>query len=222
MWILTKMAMIFFIGALALILLVFGGFTRTGLCASSAESASNRIAAAINQIINSPLEDERRVVPVEPALAIGESKNARYTITITNRVLADSSRPFNQLLISTQSQLDKGCKAGVAVAYPKQLQQNNRLFLLSPRTVNAPSSEFRQAITLKPSILSNEEDFILRTKYVVVMKCTSKTVALEKYLFIQDCTEDSPESCIRFDSAIGLGSRSGGANEIQDICSFEG
>lgn len=214
----TKMAMIFFISALGIILLIFGGFTRTGLCASSAESASNRIASAINQIINSPLEDERRVVPVEPALAIGESKSSRYTLNVTNRVLGDASRPFNQLLISAQSSFDSSCKGGVAVAYPKELQQNNRIFLLSPRSQTTPSSEFRQTIILKPSILSSEPDFLLRTRHVVVMKCTSKTVARDKYLFIQDCTEDDSDDCVKFTSAVSLG----GQNRIQDICSFEG
>jgi len=217
MWILTKMAMIFFIGSLALLLLIFGGFTRIGLCKASAEASSNRVATAINQIINSPLEDERRVVFVEPALAIGESKSARYNMTITNRVLNDPAKPFNTLLILAQSQQEADCRGGIAVNYQKSFHDNNRLFLLSPRSVSSPSSEFRQTITLKPSVLSTEPDYLLRTKFVIVMKCTSKTIAQEKYLFIQDCVEESEAGCIKFDSALVL---SGSGNEIKSICSF--
>src|SRR5512135_1345415 len=97
MWVLTKMAMLFFIAALAGILLVFGSYQQTGLCNEEARSISDRVASGLSQVINSPVEDERRVIQLEPSLALGDGNRARYTLNLTRRI-TDSGTAFNALL----------------------------------------------------------------------------------------------------------------------------
>ena len=228
LWILTKIAMVFFVGSLALIIVAFGGFAKTGLCESSAQGTSSRIANAINQIMNSPLEDERRVIPLENSLAVGEGKSSLYHIVIAKRV-PEVLKDANQLVITTSSEHDAGCSAGIQASYPNSLefsgpptaqapsgsQRTERLFLISDRHEPA-QGPFEGGILLKPSLPEDKETANnLRTKFIVVMSCTNKTITREKYVFLQDCIQDVSENCINFDSATTIG-----GNDVSSICGF--
>lgn len=224
------MAMIFFIGALAVIIVLFGGIVKGGLCQASAQSTNMRIANAINQVINSPLEDERRVLPLETSLAIGESKSSRYSITISKRT-PDKTAESGFLIISTQSEIDPSCASALQVSYPKSYEfderlpssdkAKQRLFLVSSgRDTDAnfpPGDVFNKRITILPS-LAKETTANRRSEFIVVMGCTSKTVTREKHFFVQDCALHppfDPKDCINFDTADVVEN-----NNIRSICSF--
>jgi len=211
MWVLTKVAMLFFIGSLALILVVFGGFTRTGLCEASAQAASARVSLAVSQILNSPLEDERRLVPLEPGLAVGESRSAKYNMTIARRALPGKN--FGALWFYTQSETDSACKGGLQVAFPAYLAP--RLQLLNAQDRRAAIPGFDDAIVLKPSMTFDEEQNRgpgERTRAVVVIKCTRKTIAQDVYIFIQDCIHDDAEQCLNFKSV--------NVTDVGNVCEF--
>ncbi|GEM_PF-2629770 len=235
MWVLTKIAMLFFIGALALILVLFGGIVKGGLCQSSAASTNVRIANAINQVINSPLEDERRVIPLEAFLAVGESSSARYTIDISKRKL-DSSLNAAYLIISTQSEIDNNCKSALQVSYPKLYEfgsggplSQTRLFLISDRTTTGSSTDpIKQTITLLPALAQERQKANnYRSKFIIVMSCTNKTVSREKYLFIEDCANDdtggnpgSSDRCLNFGKPNTYAANAANAPSISSVCSF--
>lgn len=232
LWILTKMAMIFFIAALAIILVLFGGIVKGGLCKSSADSTNARIANALNQVINSPLEDERRVIPLETSLAIGESKSSRYKIEIAKRT-PNPAAEAGFLIISTRSEIDESCSSGLQVSYPKSFEfklnpdgsvdsPQERLFLISDRSETL-SGTFNKRVTILPSLASDKETSSprnFRSRFIVVMSCTSKEVARNKYFFIEDCSPEradaDSDSCLNFKSPISVA----GGGAISSICSF--
>lgn len=237
MWILTKMAMLFFIAALALILVLFGGIVKGGLCQSSAQSTNARIANAINQVLNSPLEDERRVIPIENSLAIGDSKSSRYSIAMAKR-MPDPNPTVKSgfLILTTTSELDPSCTSGLQVAYPKTYEYSGgaspvareRLYLVSERTESGASlaGAFKSRITLLPSLSPDKETTAPpshRSKFIVVMGCTNKTITREKYFFIQDCWHDDSNDCLNFKlntTEAGIPDSSVGDNYVPSICSF--
>ncbi len=223
MWVLTKMAMLFFITALAGVLLVFGGLQQTGLCNEEARAISDRVASGLTQVINSPVEDERRIVQLEPALAIGDGRSARYTLNITRRLVG--GQPFNALRISAFSDADRSCNSGVQVTYNKAWDNadDKRLFFIPsasgsvlPRYYASPPNEF-ETMMLRPSVL-NPTLHGKRSTFVAIVKCTQKRVGQKTFVFIQDCTQQDARLCIGFSSAeAGMQNNRG---SIDDLCGF--
>ncbi len=225
MWALTKMAMLFFIASLAGILLVFGGYEKTGLCNEEARQISNRIASGITQLLNTPVEDERRVIQLAPSLALGESSRARYFMEITRRSLSPD-KPFNALVISVTSEADSRCSAGVQVTYSKALDNDasvpgGKRFFLLPAPAPVPSSRSvpsPEKLVLRPSVL--KADYGDRTTFVALLKCTEKKTRLKTFYWLQDCTQRDSSACINLETAGGAAHGISAANAPDVICGF--
>lgn len=215
MWVLTKMAMIFFIASLAAILVIFGGYERVGLCNKEAMAISARVASGITQIFNTPVEDERRVIQLEPSLALGERARSRYSIALTKRDIA--GKDFNAVIVSVVSEADPRCSAGVQVTYSDSLDTpaaDPRLKLLGAREPTSPQTGFKrfakpvndpkdvnakERMVIKPSAISEEREGS-RSTYLTLLKCTEKKVTRATYFFVQDCTQQDSNNCINLDS----------------------
>ncbi len=211
LWILTKMAMLFFIISLAALLLVFGGKAREGLCLSQAHTLSQTIATAISQVIDSPLEDERRVVGIPTVLSLGSGTNSRYTITISRWNTLDPAS--NALIIQTSSDSDPSCKAGVQLTYdqswdegsPKRLQ----FVHAHSRHQSDEGNPITESMQLRPSVLCDGTEgsstcpYGPRTTFLSIVKCTTKDTQKTKHAFIQDCTQENARNCLGGPDASG-------------------
>ncbi|VVB70269.1 Uncharacterised protein [uncultured archaeon] len=82
LWILSKTSMIFFIIALFAIVVAGTSLWEKSFCSSQADVLASQITDVMNQIINSPLEDEKRIFTLEPALSVGGSSLQKYTIDV--------------------------------------------------------------------------------------------------------------------------------------------
>ena len=85
LWMLTKFAMVFFIFALALILVSVADRQGKAICEAEAQGTASSIAGAIVNVINSPVEDESKVVSLEAALSAGKEVFQKYTVSLKKR-----------------------------------------------------------------------------------------------------------------------------------------
>ncbi len=184
MWMLTKFAMIFFIGALALILLSVADIEKEGLCNVAAERANKMITSAFIQMLNSPVEDERRVIPLESALSIGKEDLARYEVNITEYSEGDR----RELRIET-GVAKADCGTGSKV--PLELDEDKLVIQMADED-DAPF------FTLNPSKPSRGQE--KRSRFLVIIKCRDKYEGKKEYLLVQDCKQEDPAQCIQFDS----------------------
>ena len=201
LWILTKMAMLFFIVALSGILLSIGGTERSALCSNEAYIISRTVAQSLNEVVNSPLEDELRVIKLQTALSSGSGSAARYKLQISileRFLLSGAPDPkFNSLLINVSSDADANCRGGITFLYPKALDLpprvsaggaplvSKRLFLIKSsneagRSVYDPAARnptsptrLSEGIILKPSTQRANE---VRTRFLAIMKCSQKAI----------------------------------------------
>ena len=188
---LTRFAMVFFIMSLALIVLMFSSTEQKGLCRTQAELAARQIASSINQVLTSPAEDERKLIPLVAALNVGEQDMARYTVNITQR------HDLKTLVIGVAAQ-SKECVAFQSVGYGDVAQDN---VLFQPSHVPSDQtdskhlmeerfgSEVFKTLQLTPSTPSD------RTSYLVVLKCRDKSSFRgENFLYLQNCNYAFPGS----------------------------
>ncbi len=176
---LTKFAMIFFIGALALILFSVADIEKEGLCNVAAERTNEMISSALIQMVDSPVEDERRIIPLEPALSIGNEELSRYEVNVTE--YDDGER--RELRIETMV-TKANCGAGGKVPL------NSGTILKMIDSDDAPS------FTLNPSKPSTSQQ--QRTKFLVIIKCREKTAGKKEYLYLADCKQADPALCTGF------------------------
>ena len=221
LWILTKMAMVFFIIALALILTTMGNAERSSLCSANAQKVADELADAFNLALNSPLENERMVIKLEPYLAAGEGTTARYHVNFSKREVSGGS--LNSLIITVSSDFDARCSGGRSVAYPKNFDNAaTKQFFLMPATSasdrqwtgSRTAPKIFETITLRPNPRVTAAS--ARTRYAVVMMCKEKVTAARKFLFVQDCTDDKPEMCLGFDTPTTLT----GTTTAASVCGF--
>lgn len=116
LWMLTKMAMLFFLVGLALVLTNFVGQEKRVICSSQAQSVARSIAGSITQVVNAPAEDERKVFPLEPVLSIGSSEYSRYTIYLVDRQEPD--RKFISVVVQGR---DRDCVGTDSAPYPNAM-----------------------------------------------------------------------------------------------------
>lgn len=119
LWMLTKMAMLFFIVALAFIMTGFGTQEKKAVCAAQAQAVAGSIASSVSQVVNAPAEDERRIFPLEAVLSVGSLEYSRYVVFIT-----DSREPSqggsagrNFVSITVQGR-DRDCTGTASAPYP--------------------------------------------------------------------------------------------------------
>jgi len=203
---LTRFAMVFFIMSLALIVLMFSSTEQKGLCRTQAELAARQIASSINQVLTSPAEDERKLIPLVAALNVGEQDMARYTVNITKRY--DSKT----LVIGVAAQ-SKECVAFQSVGYGN-ITEDNVKFVPSHNPPGMSEDEdphlikesfganVFKTLQLTPSTPSD------RTSYLVVLKCRDKSrFRGENFLYLQNCnyvfpgsTSVNPNSCLNLNN----------------------
>ncbi len=194
LWILTKFAMLFFIFALAGILLQMSVAQQSGACATQAGDAASGITAKISQVIFSPSEDERQTYSLVGALPVG-SNGVRYGINMTYRVLASSNGNAG-LYIKLGSLSEVSCDSGTNIGLGAPGKYT--VVFVSPSGMQkaAPGSMMR----LTPS---EGTEGLKRSRYVIILKCAQKSPGGNRYLFIQDCHQESLADCseLNFDSA---------------------
>ncbi|OIO25356.1 hypothetical protein AUJ14_04455 [Candidatus Micrarchaeota archaeon CG1_02_55_22] len=250
LWILTKMAMLFFIVALSGIMLSIGGTERSALCSNEAYIISRTVAQSLNEVVNSPLEDELRVIKLQSALSSGSGSAARYKLQIS--ILDRPNDPqFNSLLINASSDADSNCRGGITFLYPKALDSPprvstggtalvaKRLFLIQANSPGEPAgaryfssnpapveTRLREGIILKPSTQRANE---VRTRFLAIMKCSQKAIVTQGvvisrgdfFVFIQDCTAEDPDNCLSLNPPrAGTVAIQAGSSDTNQLCGF--
>ncbi|MFQ5406258.1 MAG: hypothetical protein ACE5DI_03830 [Candidatus Micrarchaeia archaeon] len=193
MWILTKFAMIFFIFALAAIIIFFGKIQNEDVCSKQARLATLTISSRISQVVFSPVEDERRVYSFPRVIPIGEG-NARYRMTIYP--LGNSKTQTLSMNLSTIG-TPFACGGGSAVS----VDDFTAVYVKGDLPSKADFSPNPQAWLFTPSVqVKDSESFEDSeiSKYLVIIKCSSKTLfgsSPRKYLFLQNCYKEYAEEC---------------------------
>ncbi|MBI4360562.1 hypothetical protein HY572_02190 [Candidatus Micrarchaeota archaeon] len=177
LWMLTKFAMVFFIILLAVIMVSFTDTEKQAICRTQANAIAQSVASTIINVINSPVEDERKVFSLEPSLSVGQKQLERYTINISN-IVSQSNPDTGSLVVNVLTV--GGCSAGASASYDRSLK------LADPDTLVRLWQDSRQGgqtiIELKPS------DIYVRDYYLVLAKCRPKEKALPSYLFLRKCS----------------------------------
>ncbi len=185
LWMLTKFAMIFFILALALVLLGYSGIEKKNLCVTRAQGLANAIRSSIANVLTAPVEDERKVIPLERVLSIGESDYVKYAIKITNLV-GQSDQP-NSLVIEVLPTGAKDCNGGGNVAYPKEAKI----------VFGGSKAADKEALEFDPY---GKVEGVDRSWYLVILKCKTKYWPSEEYVYLENCKNQDPSKCINFES----------------------
>jgi hypothetical protein len=184
LWMLTKMAMVFFILALALVLIGLSNKEKSGLCTARADSVVQNVRSQVVGVVNAPIEDELKVIPLERVLATGSEDFQRYNLTVTWR----KDRTGKQTLVFEANAVSKQCSAGSSMAvsgvqvHLAPAVQKNSAFVLT----SEPSKKYGE--TPPPSL------------YLIVLKCAKKEWPSTKHLFVEDCWRELPSECLSFDS----------------------
>jgi hypothetical protein len=186
LWMLTKFAMLFFIILLAATLVGFEERERKGICESFSQTISDTISSRLNQVINSPSEDEKRVYSFQAALAQGQSELQRYQVNLS--FYLDSDDPI--LSVQTLAFGEHECGAGSHIGIPKDLE------VYAMRGDNEERITGEATLTADPSAVEN------RSYYLVFIRCAQKLKSEgappRKFLFVQDCRESDARRCLDF------------------------
>jgi len=215
MWMLTKMAMMFFIVALALILSGLGSMQGRDICASQARFEAQAITGVLSNVINSPVEDERKLLALDAGLSIGKSDFQRYEIHLLEFV--DESK----IAASEKGKTVAGLFS-VFVRPPAEGEDVSSTRCEANECCGRSSVPFEkfdvrfvgkikqisegQVIVFEPSNPAS------RSKFLVVIKCKEKNPASfppKSFLFIADCKQDSGEDCFGFAS-----------REVNETCGY--
>ncbi|GEM_PF-1065245 len=184
LWMLTKFAMVFFIILLAAMLVSFSDAQKESICRTQAQSMARNIASTLANVINSPVEDERKVFTLESSLSVGKIQLERYTINVTNIPSATEPKT-GSLVVDVIS--GSGCKGGARAPYDASLTLVDPAALLSRWNPEKP-------LELKPSDLQR------RDYYLIMVKCRPKQAGFSSYLYLRQCGERlgiavDPQSC---------------------------
>jgi len=191
LWMLTKFAMIFFILALALVLLGYSGVEKKNLCVTRAQGLASAIRSSIANVLTAPVEDERKVIPLERVLSIGESDYVKYKIKITNLQASGGSQSgtsqSNQLVIEVLPTGAKECNGGGNVPYPTG----------TTMVFGGTAAENKEELELDPYGGIGGVD---RSWYLVILKCKTKYWPPKEYIYLEDCKNQNPNTCLDFES----------------------
>ena len=194
LWILTKFAMLFFIFALAGVLLQMSVVQKSGACATQAGDAASGITAKISQVIFSPSEDERQTYSLVGALPVG-SGGVRYSINISYNIFKSTGNNAG-LYIGLSSLSEDACHANTNIGLGDPGKY--KVVFVSPSGMQ--KAETGTVLRLTPS---EGTEGLKKSRYVIILKCAQKSPGGNKYLFIQDCHQESVTDCneLNFDSA---------------------
>ncbi len=175
LWMLTKFAMVFFLIMLAAIMVSFSDAQKESICRSQAQSMARNIAATLTNVINSPVEDERKVFALESSLSVGKAQLERYTINITNIPSSDPDSPgTGSMVIHVNS--GSGCEGFARAVYDKSI------ILTTPNTFLS-RWQGGASLELKPS------DLRKRDYYLIMAKCRPKQSGTVGYLYTGSCSQ---------------------------------
>ena len=208
---LTRFAMVFFIMSLAMIMLVFSGSEQRGLCKTQAQLAAKQIASSINQVLTSPAEDERKVIPLTAVLSVGERDRSRYSVNITKR-------PESKVLTVSVVAESKDCSAFQSVGYGEVDDANvvfsSKLNEEAHAGVEVFAGRSYDLLKLTPS---KPDD---RTSYLIVLRCMEKQGLKKKFLYLQNCNFVPPDTSVNPESCLKLKSDDPGVPDVDDNCGF--
>lgn len=211
MFVLTKFAMLFFLFALAALVMAYGNRQRDSICSDEANRVAGSIASTIAYVINSPVEDERKIYPLEPSLSVGREDFERYVINVTHlnstRILRIEVKPLAYAA---------SCHGEAHATYPENMSVDVRSAFEAtfrpPRTLGVAESEYvinpdknLEVVSMFPG--GHPRDFRTRSAYVIVLKCTDKRgieFPPRQYLFMQNCGNRDPAACLNYNDLIGL------------------
>lgn len=174
LWMLTKFAMVFFIILLAAIMVTYSDTQKEAICRTQAQAMARNLAATLTNVINSPVEDERKVFALQSSLSVGKKQLERYIINVTN-IPSERDPGAGSLVVHVKS--GSGCEGYASAAYDSGLVLANPNSLLSAW---AP----HQDLVLKPSDLQR------RDYYLIMVKCKPKKSGGYDYLYMARC--DAP------------------------------
>jgi hypothetical protein len=230
LYILTKVAIIFFIVSLAGLLVLFTSTLGSSLCSSQANTLSQQIAGDIGSELNSPLEDERLVIGLPTSLDLNGGVDADYAINITRRVIG-GGQP-DALIVKAYSLADPNCASGVQITYDHSWNEapaadvypgtlsgevpassmSQRLIFVgtgSPiRDYTYSTGTVREVMVLEPALpyqvpYNPATDY--RSYFITLVKCQDKTIDQTGFLFIQDCNSQDATKCLGLNSVGPLG-----------------
>ncbi len=224
------MAMVFFILALALVLVGLSAKEKSGLCEARAESLVQNVRSQVVGVVSAPIEDERKVIPLERVLSTGSEDFQRYNLTVTWRKTQDSGG-IKQTLILEAKAVSASCSSGSSLLIPygsssSPSSSGYRVHFIGSnknRRQTSPSA-ISVDMTVEPSKKYGETT--PPSYYLVVLKCSTKAWPFEKHLYVEDCTRENPADCVNFDSTeidncCGWGHKVdvGGVQVVQPLCS---
>lgn len=178
LWMLTKFAMVFFIFALALVLMGLADRQSNAICEAQAVSTAQAIANGIVGVINSPVEDESKILTLEAALGAGKESFQKYTVNLTRRVSGEKGN------IHVEVSTGEGCSGGARAPFDSSASGINLRLLGASPMVLTPSKPFD------------------RTRFLGLLKCQPKTMQgnslLQKQLFVKNCKDANVSKCVDF------------------------
>lgn len=183
LWMLTKFAMIFFILALSLVLLGYTKVEKKNLCVTRAQGLASAIRSNIANVLNAPVEDERKIIPLERVLSIGQSDYVKYKIVLLNK-MSGGDQP-NSIVIDVVPMGTKDCGGGGNVAYP----QDTKLVW------KGKLAEEGETLELDPYGGIGGQG---RSWYLVVLKCRTKYWPADDYIWLENCLDKGLSGCIDF------------------------
>ena len=191
LWILTKIAMLFFIISLSFIAINISNTEKSALCGEQALATANIIASNVNQVLASPVEDARVVYKFEPTIPVSKDKfGERYEVWLTTHETGDANKV--QLSIVVTPLGDASCKRRVSLFYdPHRVEPH---FYSNAVEVNPDTTISRQEgiVKLQPS----SKDITQRTRYLVIVKCKDKsTFNGISYIYFDDCKNSDAVAC---------------------------
>ncbi|MFH0714080.1 MAG: hypothetical protein V1722_00365 [Candidatus Micrarchaeota archaeon] len=187
LFMLTKMAMLFFIISLAFIALNISNMEKEALCGEQALSTAKIISSNINQALNAAVEDSRTVYKFEPTISTSRERYSRYVIWLAERETPGNDRV--QLSVVVKPESEPNCMRRVSVVYDKNKIKTNFAQDTNPKSLDPTISPGEQVFVIEPT---NRET---PSKFLVIVKCRDKLLPQQSYLFFDDCKSSNPSSC---------------------------
>lgn len=195
LWMLTKIAMLFFILSLAYIAFNISSAEKSALCASQSSATARVITSNINQVISSSAEDMRLVYRFEPSLPVSREKfGERYEVRIAQRELTDNRV---QLSVTISPFTDTSCQTRANLFFDSS--KTRVKFISAGGEVTPEEISGEKIVTLHPSLPEVRE----RSKFLVIVKCTEKRFEGTSTIYIDDCKNDNPNECSPLEEASG-------------------
>ncbi len=197
------MAMVFFILALALVLIGLSNKEKAGLCDARAESLVANVRSQVVNVVSAPIEDEIKVIPLERVLSTGSADFERYNLTVTWREL-NPPRPEKSSALGTYKQelsiVAKTLSGACGSGYSLSVSDFNVHFIGNPPLNPTAAPHGMVVLTSEPSKKYGESGTgnANPSLYLIIVKCSTKVWPYSKHLFIDDCRETDPTKCASF------------------------